>query len=305
MRRNGTRWTLPRGRIVLRAFASDPTQEYLLYVPENAPADASIIVSVHGLSGNAAKHASVFSPLCDETGVVMLTPIFTTELHRDFQRLGRKGRGHRSDLLLHRLLSEAASLSGADPTRFHLVGFSAGAQFAHRYAMAHPDRVAHAVVGAAGWYTFPDHRQRYPYGIRPARELEDVSFDPEAFLRVPIDVLVGSLDTTTAKLRSTERTIAQQGRTRLDRARNWVAAMRSAAESHGIEPRVTLTEVEGVGHSFSDFSERGDLVGLVRRSLFAEAPVSSASVPEVRRWSAGDTVDSTEDARLLEALRSM
>jgi poly(3-hydroxybutyrate) depolymerase len=307
--RERKRWTVPRGRIVLRALASDPTQEYLLYVPEEAPVDASIMVSVHGLSGNAAKHASVFSPLCDELGVVMLTPIFTSELHRDFQRLGRKNRGHRTDLLLHRVLAEAASLSGADPTRIDLVGFSAGAQFAHRYAMVHPDRVAHAVVAAAGWYTFPDHRQRYPYGIRPVRELEDVSFDPEAFLRVPIEVLVGSLDTTTAKLRSTERTIAQQGRSRLERARNWVAAMRAAAQAHGIEPRVTLTEVDGVGHSFSDFSERGDLVGHVRRSLLVDAPVgsspsSSAGATEDRSWSAGDTIDATEDARLLDALRS-
>jgi pimeloyl-ACP methyl ester carboxylesterase len=303
------RWTVPRGRIVLRALASDPTQEYLLYVPEEAPADASIMVSVHGLSGNATKHASVFSPLCDELGVVMLTPIFTSELHRDFQRLGRRGRGHRSDLLLHRVLAESASLSGADPTRIHLVGFSAGAQFAHRYAMVHPDRVARAVVAAAGWYTFPDHRQRYPYGIRPARQLEDVSFDPEAFLGVPIEVLVGSLDTTSAKLRSTDRTIAQQGRTRLERARNWVAAMRSAAEAYGLEPRVILTEVEGVGHSFSDFAARGDLVGHVRRFLLpnasgVSAPAPSADTPRERRWSAGDVVDSTEDARLLEALRS-
>jgi poly(3-hydroxybutyrate) depolymerase len=314
--RDRPRWSVPRGRIVLRALASDPTQEYLLYVPEAAPSDAPMIVSVHGMSGNAPNHAAVFSSLCDELGLVMLTPIFTSERHRDFQRLGRKGRGSRSDLLLHRVLAEAAALSGADPTRVHLVGFSAGAQFAHRYSMVHPDRVARAVVVAAGWYTFPDHRQRYPYGIRPVRALEHVSFDPEAFLRVPIDVVVGKLDTTTAKLRSTERTIAQQGRTRLERARNWVGAMRAAAEAHGLPSLVTLTEVDGVGHSFTDFTARGDLVGHVRRALFADTGVppdpssrqtnaAEGAYPAKRRhWSAGDEIDATEDARLLETMRS-
>jgi poly(3-hydroxybutyrate) depolymerase len=307
--RSRPRWTVPRGRILLRALASDPTQEYLLYVSERASADASIMVSVHGLSGNASKHASVFAPLCDELGVVMLTPIFTTDLHRDFQRLGRKGRGHRSDLLLDRVLAEAASLSGADPARIDLVGFSGGAQFAHRYVMAHPHRVARAVIASAGWYTFPDHKQRYPYGIRPARELENVSFDPESFLRVPIEVLVGSLDTTTAKLRNTERTVTQQGSNRVERARNWVAAMRAAAEAHGLVPLVTLTEVEGVGHSFDDFAERGDIVGHVRRALFGDEPVahgqSHEGEPQRKKpWLAGEAIDATDDARMLEVLRS-
>jgi poly(3-hydroxybutyrate) depolymerase len=305
--RGRVRWSVPRGRIVLRALASDPTQEYLLYVPEAAAPDAPMMVAVHGMSGNAPKHAAVFSPLCDELGMVMLTPIFTNDRHRDFQRLGRKGRGHRSDLLLHRLLAEAASLSGADPAQINLVGFSAGAQFAHRYAMVHPGRVARAVVVAAGWYTFPDHRERYPYGIRPARELEGVSFDPEAFLRVPIDVLVGGLDTTTAKLRSTERTIAQQGRTRIERARNWVEAMRAAATKHGLEPLVTLTEVEGVGHSFTEFSEQGNLAELVRAALLRRSPLPSESPrptdPAKRDWSAGDEVDPTADTLILQALR--
>ena len=274
------RWSVPRGRVVLRALASDPTQEYLLYVPESAPPGAPLLVSVHGLSGNVLEHATVFSPICDELGVVMVTPKFTKDLHRDFQRLGRKGRGNRVDLLLNRVVAEAASLSGAEAIGIRLFGFSAGAQFAHRYTMVHPHRVARTVVAAAGWYTFPDHRERYPYGIRPVRKLEGVVFDPEAFLRVPIEVLVGSQDTTTKNLRSTERTIAQQGRTRLERARSWVSAMRRAAASYGLDPRVTLTEVEGVGHSFSEFCGQGNLVGLVRRSLFGDAQLVEPVTPE-------------------------
>lgn len=270
-----TRWSLPRGRVVLRALTSDPIQEYLLYAPHSAAAGAPVMVSVHGVSRNAAKHSVMFSPACDAHGVVMVAPVFRKELHEDYQRLGRRGRGHRVDLLLHKMLGEVASVTGADVTRLHLFGFSGGAQFAHRYAMVHPHRVARAVVAAAGWYTFPDHRERFPYGIRSTSTLRGVTFNPEEFLRVPIDVLIGALDTSLDKVRSTARTVAQQGTTRLDRARNWVAAMRAASAAFGMESRVTLTEVPGVGHSFSAFCEQGKLVELVRRSLFGDVPAAA------------------------------
>jgi pimeloyl-ACP methyl ester carboxylesterase len=234
------------------------------------------MVSVHGVSRNAAKHSVTFAPACDAHGVVMVAPVFRKELHEDYQRLGRRGRGHRVDLLLHKMLGEVASVTGGDVTHIHLFGFSGGAQFAHRYAMVHPHRVARVVVAAAGWYTFPDHRERFPYGIRSTSALRGVTFNPEEFLRVPIDVLIGALDTSLDKVRSTARTVAQQGTTRLDRARNWVAAMRAAADAFGMESRVTLTEVDGVGHSFSAFCERGQLVELVRRSLFGALPAAPA-----------------------------
>ncbi|HKA58104.1 MAG TPA: hypothetical protein VKD28_05780 [Gemmatimonadales bacterium] len=265
------RWSPPRGRVALRAAASDPTQEYLLYVPRDAAPGAPVMVSVHGISRNATKHPVIFAEMCEKLGVVMVVPIFKKDAHRDYQRLGRKGRGKRADLLLHRLLAEVTSLSGADVTRIHLFGFSGGGQFAHRYAMAHPHRVAKVVVAAAGWYTFPDPQQRFPYGIRQVRALEGIAFDPEAFLRVPMRVLVGSLDTTMENTRNTARTVAQQGATRLDRARRWVTAMQDAATALGLEPQVTLAEVPDIGHSFTAFCERGKLVDLVRQALFGDA----------------------------------
>ncbi|HKA56975.1 MAG TPA: hypothetical protein VKD28_00010 [Gemmatimonadales bacterium] len=249
-----------------RALAPAPALEYLLYVPRSAKPGAPLMVTVHGISGNALEHSIAFAEMCDECGVVMVAPTF--EPHHDYQRLGRSGRGHRVDLLLDRCLAEVASRCNADASRIYLFGFSGGAQFGHRYAIAHPHRVARAVVAAAGWYTFPDPSESYPYGIRPVRALPDVTFDAEQFLRVPISVLVGDLDTTLENTRNTARTNAQQGTTRLERARNWVAAMRDAATTSRLVPRVTLTEVRGVGHSFATFCDQGALVQLVRRFLF-------------------------------------
>jgi pimeloyl-ACP methyl ester carboxylesterase len=257
---------------------SDPTQDYLVYVPVAAAPGAPVLVAVHGISRNAHQQAVVFSTLCDVRGAVLLVPIFTPEQHRDYQRLGRKGRGVRVDLLLHRYLAEVASLSGADVTQIRLFGFSGGAQFAHRYAMAHPHRVARAVVAASGWYTFPDLTLRYPYGIRMNRALDGVRFSPEQFLRVPLKVIIGNHDTAPTNVRSNPHLDEQQGTTRLERARRWVAAMRAAATAYGMRPRVTLTEVADIDHSFTAFYERGALVDIVDRSLFGRRRVQPGSV---------------------------
>ena len=262
------RWSLPSGRVLLRVLRADPVQEYLVYVPRSGAVDAPVFASVHGISRNAFEQARIFAPFCEQFGVVMVVPRFARGQHHYYQRLGHGGRGVRADMVLNQILLELTSLTGADTTQIYLFGYSGGAQFAHRYLMAHPHRVVRAVVASAGWYTFPDHRQRYPYGIRSTRSLPGISFNPEAFLHVPVDVLVGARDVGSAKLRSTERIDKQQGRTRVDRARNWVSAMRAAAEAHGIEPTVTFTEVPKTDHSFRRFCERGALVDRVFSSLF-------------------------------------
>jgi poly(3-hydroxybutyrate) depolymerase len=266
---------------LLRALRSDPFQEYFLYVPDSASAGAPVLVSVHGISRNAHEQAVVFSSLCDERGTVLVVPVFTAEQHKDYQRLGRRRRGDRADLLLNRFLSEAGSLCGADVTQVQMFGFSAGAQFAHRYVMAHPHRVSRAVVVASGWYTLPDPARKYPYGIRPGRSLPGVDFNPERFLRVPVEVIVGTGDVGVSNLRRGARIDAQQGTTRVERAQRWVAAMREAAVSFGMPPSVSLTEVPDIEHSFTAFCESGELVDRVRRFLFAEAPERTVAEPSV------------------------
>ena len=265
---DNTAGSLPTGRILIRALRHHPDQKYLLYLPSATLPETPVVVSVHGITRNAMRHANRLIQMCEERGALLVLPIFDNNLHPDYQRLGRQGRGIRSDLALNRCLEEVAVLTGANVSQNILIGFSGGAQLVHRYAMVHPHRVVRAVVVAAGWYTFPDPGERYPHGIRPARSLQGVIFDPEQFLRVPIDVLVGLDDVGSANLRRTDRVNAQQGTTRVERARNWVAGMRHAASAFGLETQLTLTEVEGVGHSFTSFCEQGRLIEQIDELTF-------------------------------------
>ncbi|MBW2422197.1 MAG: hypothetical protein JRH19_26940 [Deltaproteobacteria bacterium] len=219
-------------------------------MPSSAGPDAPLVVSVHGVSRNADEHARLLSAYCEMYGAILVAPLFETEQHPDFQRLGRTGRGKRSDIALNLIVAEAGAMTGAASERFYLFGFSGGAQFAHRYAMAHPHRLAAAVFASAGWYTLPDARRRFPHGIRPSKRLPGVRFDAEEFLCVPMTVLVGSDDKEQAGLRRSERLDRQQGVNRIERARNWVAAMKAAADAHHLESMVSYEEIDNCVHSF-------------------------------------------------------
>jgi len=258
--------SLPRDRFLRRVLQDDPSQEYVVYIPNTVGREAPLFVAA--LSRNPTEQVKMLSRYCDAQRAIMVAPYFPAEKHCDYQRLGRDGRGARSDLVVNSIIEEVGLLTGVDTTQFYLFGFSGGAQFVHRYTMAHPHRVAAAVVASAGWYTFPDQHLGYPYGIRPSRHLPDTRFDPEEFLRVPIAVIIGENDETDESLRRTKRIDRQQGVTRIERARNWVSAMRETAEAYYLKPLVSFEMLKDSDHSFEVCMRRGGLGEKVFRALF-------------------------------------
>ncbi|MGH0030826.1 MAG: hypothetical protein ACQGVC_13605 [Myxococcota bacterium] len=224
-----------------------------------APRDArGLLVAVHGISRNVRSVFEAFRPLAEHHGLALLAPFFEEPAFGDYQRLGRAGRGARADLALARLVDGSCARLGLPATRFRLFGYSGGAQFAHRFAMAHPHRVEAVAVCAAGWYTLPDPQRTYPRGIGPSRRLLGVDFEPAEFLRIPFHVSVGGEDLERdAALRRSRGLDRTQGRTRVERARRWCAAMDRAAALHGIGPPTFLDVLPGVGHSFEDAVRHG------------------------------------------------
>ena len=231
-----------------RVLRSDPALEYLIRLPAGTGHAPRVMVSVHGASREWRAQVAAIAAHCDRENMMLLAPMMNERTLPSFQRLG--GGAKRSDLFLAECLREAAHLSGADVSQIFLFGHSGGAQFAHRFTMAYPHRVHACVIASAGWYTFPDTAQRFPYGIRSTRRLPGMVFDPEQYLQVPIFVLVGTEDTGERRVRHGERVDAQQGANRLERARRWTAAMREQAALFSMPPRVELTELPGVGHEF-------------------------------------------------------
>ncbi len=229
------------------------------------------LVAVHGISRNDAEIAEHFAPLADRYGAVLVVPRFGAERFSDYQRLGR--RGPAADRALLRLLDQLAAQGAIAPGKVFLFGHSGGAQFVHRFVMAHPDRVARYVASAAGWYTLPDPELAFPYGIGACAERPDLAFRPEAFLAVPGQVLVGARDVKDGpSLRRSGALDAAQGTTRLQRARHFVEAMGRAAEARGMAAPLRLATVADAAHQFSGLARRGGIVAIAGAALFEPGP---------------------------------
>jgi pimeloyl-ACP methyl ester carboxylesterase len=148
--------------------------------------------------------------------------------------------------------------------QFSLHGHSAGAQFAGRYLVTHPDRLAAVVLSAPSAYPFPDPGLPWPNGMaamvrtelsgtpadgKAAHQAAGSVFIPRpagwlaAASEVPVSVLAGSRDT---EPRPAEP--GQHGSTRIERALAWVASMRRYAEAHDRPSTIRLVLAEGLDH---------------------------------------------------------
>ena len=234
---------------------------YAFEMPAEPGPDTPVVVVIHGISRNAPDHHAAFASLAQSRGAILVVPLFEAAAFPDYQRLGRDGHGQRADLAMMSLIDSVLSSCGLPGRRLHLFGHSGGAQFAHRFVMAHPERVARYAISAAGWYTFPDDSADFPYGLRHPPSGIDMSRQG-LFLSVPGRVFVGMHDRRRgASLRQSERVDAEQGPTRVERAIRWTAAMNARAQALGLPAPVDLRQLPDTGHSFS---------GLVRRAALHE-----------------------------------
>ena len=273
-------WHLPQGMLLRRVLRNDPTKEYLLYRPTGASTDSPLLVVVLGAGRQWQQQVAAFIPACERIGVTLLSPSMGGAVRTSYRSIGRHE--NRADVLLHDCLREVSLHTGIDATRFRLFGHSSGAQFAHRYLMAHPHRVESAVITCARWYTFPDTSRKFPFGIRPIKRLPDLTFNPEQYLLVRITLLEGTMDTEEEVFHHSDLISAQQGNNRLERARRWVAAMRSQAQAHAMPSLIELNEIEGVSHHFGPLCREGRLVQRVFWSLFG-ATIDEESATTLRQ----------------------
>jgi pimeloyl-ACP methyl ester carboxylesterase len=175
------------------------------------------------------------------------------------------GRRTDADVLVNALVDDvgAEHIPGFGG-RFSLHGHSAGAQFAARYLVTHPERLETAVLSAPGAYPWPDAALPWPDGMapvvrdelsgsvacgKPAGQAAGSVFTPrsagwlEAASKVMVTVLVGSRDT---EAQAPEP--GQQGSTRIERAAAWVSSMHRLAQDHGRAPTIQLVQAAGLDH---------------------------------------------------------
>lgn len=241
------------------AAGHDDRPGYLAFVPPREDDEpVPVLLCIHGISREPRSIVEHFLEAANERGLALLAPQFDPPRYADYQRLGRRGRGERADVALDRVVEHAERFFSTRFDRRFLFGFSGGAQFAHRYVMAHPRAVEAAVFVAAGWYTFPRRRRSYPHGLRVGGALSGVEMNPRAFLQVRQRVLVGDRDTERdSGLRKAPRVDREQGMDRVTRAREWVSAMWRTADRLELDSRLDFMLLRGAGHGFEEAVEAG------------------------------------------------
>ena len=248
----------PAQRVAAHRLLSNPQQIYFLYAPTQSDAGAPLLIAVHGISRNAREQAQAFAELAETYGVIVAAPLFDQGKFPGYQRLSDNNRTARADRALQAVIAEVGALTRANIDKIYLFGYSGGGQFVHRYAMAHPEQVAAVAIGAAGWYTYPNPRIRFPRGLRLKSRLSDIRFTPAEFLKIPMAVFVGKRDYLRDPALNTSTAIdKQQGCNRIERGRRWIEAMRSAAVAYRLSTHYRFQLLPRVGHSFRDSMHHG------------------------------------------------
>ncbi|WP_284123978.1 PHB depolymerase family esterase [Parerythrobacter aestuarii] len=244
------------------SFGETVPRSYYYHVPATVRRDSPVIVSVHGISLNAAEHMVRMRSLAERLGAVVIAPWFDRTHYRGYQKLLCRDGETRADLALIEILDDVTARFGVDTGSIFLAGFSGGGQFAHRFALLHADRVRSCVTCSAGWYTYPDPSAAYPFGTAAGSCPDGSSPHPDAH-KVPIHVLVGSRDNhVEPSLNMDADVVSRQGVGRVTRARRWVKAMQQARSPIDGAP-VTLLRVQQMKHDFSKAVDRNGLDALI------------------------------------------
>jgi hypothetical protein len=207
--------------------------------PDRTASDAKIL-------SYARMNLAQWTQFADRKHILLIAPAVGGTNFFDFRALF--GRLIDPDIFVNALIDGPANmvipgLRG----RFCLYGHSAGAQFAARYVIAHPERLECAVLSAPSTYPMPLTSVSWPFGMAPSDRGAQSEIGPQAWVEVatgaPITIIVGSND-----LERRPEAAGQVGETRLSRGRAWVESMQGLAASHRQASHMTFMEIAGVDH---------------------------------------------------------
>lgn len=251
--------TAPPVPIIRRTLPGYTDFSYFAWLSPDPDPDRFLVL-VHGIARQADFIMRAFVGAAERYNYSLLAPVFSYRSYPDYQRLGRSGLGERADTAFTGMLDDAAERLGMG-SEFDLFGFSGGAQFAHRLAYAYPGIARSMVLAAAGWYTPPDPRRRFPYGLRRTKRLPGARFKTGGILATPTLTMVGDRDTQRDEaLRKCDAVDLVQGGNRLARARWFNRTLSRLALQRGFVDRHEFLKLPDTGHDFATAVQAGGLV---------------------------------------------
>ncbi|MDB6004029.1 MAG: Mur ligase, middle domain protein [Prosthecobacter sp.] len=262
------------------------------YLPADAKPDTPVLFVMHGVKRDAERYRDEWLPHARERGFILVTPEFS---ENDFPGSDGYNTGNMMDAKDRPLPREQWSFSFLEPIfdavkaatgnrseQYSIYGHSAGAQFVHRYMYFVRDaRVNQAVAANAGWWTLPDLKVNFPYGLRGS-VIDEGGL--KAVLQRPLVVLLGTADTDPnhVNLRRTPEAMAQ-GPYRFARGQNFYAAGQKQAAALGVTLGWKLATAPGVGHVDKDMAPFAVDI------LFGKKALTGRDLEHLRVLFGGDT----------------
>ena len=176
------------------AYGADPRFSYCLFVP---PEIRKICVYVHGTYRDAAFFRDQLTGFAVSNQVLLVCPLFPAGLIDPWDVENYKLLSYhevRFDRILLGMMDEIRERYAVSAGRFMLGGFSGGAQFAHRFAYFHAERLSALSLAAPGRVTLLDETLDWWSGVRDAERLFGRAIDIPALRALPIQLLVGEND---------------------------------------------------------------------------------------------------------------
>ena len=135
-------------QLIKKSLSNHSAQKYLVQLPKNYSSEAKfpLFIAIHWLQGTALQQVSEWKFLTNKAGYILLCP--------DFADGYQTFRGQ-EDKKLIQIIEEVKKDFSIDESKIFIVGFSGGAQFAHRFALKYPEEVRAACVLSAGDYDRP------------------------------------------------------------------------------------------------------------------------------------------------------
>ena len=237
--------------------------EVFYYVPAAYSTSSKVVFALHGGSRDAEGTRNNMIQKSIDYNFILIAPKFSSSDFSlgDGYNLGNvyvDGDNPSSDTLndeiewtfsiIEPLFDSIKNSLSLENDKYNMFGFSAGAQFVHRFIQFKPNaRFDKIVAGAAGWYTVPDNTIPFPYGYDNSIL---ISTNLSNLLSSDLYIQVGALDNNpnSAGLRHNEYADAQ-GLNRVTRAVHFFETGQNIAESSNYNFNWSLHIIQGAGHN--------------------------------------------------------
>ncbi len=182
-----------------------------------------LLVCIHDGDLAASDIFSVCWRTAKRKQMAVLVPTFDNITYPEYGNFNIRGK--RADLKLLELIEFVGKQAGLSVREIYLFGYGTGGDFAHRFTMAHPRRIAR-VAFEASEFTKPDPEYLFPRGLSKTPLASDIELDMYSYLKTDM-MLISRKESPTFK-----------------DSKSYAEAIQNYADVNGIKTRLVTRTVD-------------------------------------------------------------